>query len=219
MTVKAVIFDLDGTLINSIKDIANNMNEALKMYGFEGHTEGEYKYLVGIGASNLVRDALPEKSRNDDELIKKVHKTYTQLYDKNYLNNTYVYNGITELLRYLTGKGIKLAVLSNKPHEFTVRIIKELFKDFNFEVILGQQEALPKKPSPDGAMLIVKTLKIKPQDFIYMGDSAVDIKTAKAAGMVSVGVLWGFRSYGELINEGADYIIKKPADIIKIVES
>lgn len=212
---KAVIFDLDGTLINSLEDIAYCMNEALKANGYETHSIESYPYFIGTGVINLVKNALPPEKSDDERAVNAVRESYRTLYEKNYLEKTKPYDGITELIKSLKEKGLKVAVLSNKPHNFTVELAEHFFDEFDF--VLGQQDSIPKKPNPEGANLIVNELKLNKEDCIYLGDSGVDMQTAKAAGITAVGVLWGFREKEELLENGADYLIGKPQELLNLI--
>jgi phosphoglycolate phosphatase len=211
---KAVIFDLDGTLINSLDDIANSMNEALRANGYPLHSVESYKHFIGTGVVNLVKNALPPEKKEDERAVNTVRESYRMLYEKNYLEKTKPYDGINELLNTLKQQGFKIAVLSNKPHGFTVELAEHFFEGIDF--ILGQQDSIPKKPDPAGVNIILKELKLSKEDCIYLGDSGVDMQTAKAAGMTAVGVLWGFREKEELLENGADYLIEKPQDLLNL---
>lgn len=212
---KAVIFDLDGTLINSLDDIANAMNEALRENGYGTHSVESFKHFIGTGVVNLVKNALPPENSDDERAINAVRESYRTLYEKNYLENTKPYDGITELIKSLKEKGFKIAVLSNKPHNFTVELAEHFFDEFDF--VLGQQDGVPKKPSPAGVNLILNECNLNKEDCIYLGDSGVDMQTAKAAGITAVGVLWGFREKEELLENGADYLISKPHEVLHLI--
>ena len=217
--IQCVIFDLDGTLINSLTDIANSMNKALSEFSLPVHEVDEYKMFVGTGARNLAINSLPEKYKSDSDFVNKIFLSYREIYKNAYLDNTAPYAGITELLDVLKIRGIPTCILSNKPHDDTVKLSKILFPDFEFSIVLGQKENIPKKPDPTGALLIAKELSVLPENILYIGDSGVDMQTGKAAHMPSVGVLWGFRGEEELLSDGADYIVKKPLEIIDIIET
>ncbi|MGQ9464558.1 MAG: HAD family hydrolase [bacterium] len=216
MSYKAIIFDLDGTLLDTIKDIAESMNIVLKRLGFPTHKTGDYYDFVGEGMEVLCKRALPP-ANNTPEMVKKCVAMMNTEYQRHWQNNTKPYPGIPELLNVLVKKGIKMAVLSNKPDALTKLFVEKLLPDINFSIILGASLKFPRKPAPDGALYIAASLGISPAEIIYIGDSEIDIKTAKAAGMFPVGVLWGFRSARELIQAGAKKLIKKPQEIVGIL--
>jgi phosphoglycolate phosphatase len=216
MPFKAVIFDLDGTLLDTIKDIADSMNIVLKKLGFPTYKTEDYYYFVGEGMDVLCKKVIPEP-HNTPELIKKCVEMMKIEYQKNWLNNTKPYPGIPELLTELENRKIKMAVLSNKPDAFTKLFVQKLLPQVNFSMVLGETPDFPKKPAPDGALYIARELGIVPEDFIYLGDSAIDIRTAYSAGMYPVGALWGFRTAEELITSGAKKLINKPDELLEII--
>ncbi len=212
----AFIFDLDGTLIDSLKDISLCANKVLEEFSLPIHPLEDYRYFVGAGALTLVKNCVP-KDLNEEE-IKKVLKRFIEVYDKKLQANTNPYEGIMELLSKLHKKGIKIGILSNKPHEFTVKYVEEFFSEFNIEEIHGQKEHIPKKPDPTAAINIAKSFNIPCENIYFVGDTSIDMKTAKSANMKAVGVSWGFRKVEELIKNGADYIVKKPEDILSLIK-
>lgn len=216
MTYKAIIFDLDGTLLNTLEDLADAVNRVLVGRGFPMHTLDEYRYFIGDGATMLITRALPEEQRNDDT-IRACLEDFRQDYAQNWNVKTRPYDGIKEMLDALTARGLKIAVLSNKPHEPTKRCVVDLLPNWTFDVILGQRDAVYRKPDPAGALEVAERLNIPRADFLYLGDSAIDMKTAIAAGMFPVGVLWGFRSAEELLENGARALIKRPLEILNLL--
>lgn len=215
MIYKAVIFDLDGTLLNTLEDIAFAVNRVLAKRGFPIHDLDKYRYFVGEGALVLITRALPEEDRNKD-LIQDVIKDFREDYYQNWAIRTRPYEGIPELLDGLTKKGIGMAVLSNKPHEMAQRCVIRFFSGWDFKRVLGQRDAVQLKPHPGGAIEIAKGLNISPEAFIYVGDTAIDMQTARSAGMFPVGVLWGFRPREELMESGARMVAEKPIDVLDI---
>lgn len=215
--MKAIIFDLDGTLINSLTDIALSMNDVLKEFEINTHKIDSYKKFVGDGALVLVENALGKNFSKD--FINKVLKRFIEVYDLGVHDNTKPYKGIYELLENIEALDIKMAVLSNKPHEFTLKYVETLFCKNKFIEVHGQKEGIPKKPHPKGAINIAKAFNLSCEDIIYVGDTATDIKTAKAANMKSIGVLWGFRDEVELKEAGADFIVKEPSEIFDILQN
>jgi phosphoglycolate phosphatase len=214
MEFKGVIFDLDGTLANTLSDIAGSMNRVLKAHRYPVHPQQDYKLLVGRGLDNLVIQALPEKFRQPP-LISKCLAEMMEDYGENCMVNTFLYDGIRELLSKLKSQNIKLAVFSNKAEPLTHKIVTHLLQDIQFEKVMGARSDLPKKPDPAGALFISKEMGIPPREIIYMGDSDVDMMTATRAGMYAVGALWGFRTREELLTNGAKTLLEKPADLMK----
>ena len=215
MDFQGVVFDLDGTLVNSLDDIADSMNAVLQRHGFPVHEAVAYKLFIGNGIRNLVRVTLPESYR-DEATIHACHNEMVALYEKNCLNKTKPYDGMVSLLNELKSRGLQLSVFSNKADAFTNRIVRALLPEF-FEIVLGLRSDAPKKPDPWGALYIAKTLDLHPEQFLYVGDSDIDMQTAKNAGMCAVGALWGFRSREELLAGGAEYLIAHPMDLAKLL--
>jgi len=217
MPYKAVLFDLDGTLLDTIEDIGDAANRILEQNGFPVHSMDTYNRFVGDGALNLIIRALPEDKRIDT-IIHSCLNAFMEDYGRNWKVKTTPYNGIPELLDALTARKLKMAVLSNKPHEYTIKCMEGFLSDWNFDVVFGQRDDVPRKPDPAGALEIAEKLNISPSDFIYLGDTETDLKTAVAAGMFPVGVLWGFRSAEELKENGAKVLIKRPLDIMNLLD-
>ena len=213
--MKSLIFDLDGTLINSLLDIALSMNNVLEKHNYPTHEIDKYNYFVGDGALVLVKNAMPKNSSDNE--IQSVLKSFIEIYEQNTHNNTFAYEGIYEMLEKLEILKIKKAILSNKPHKFTLKYVENLFNNFNFQEIHGQKIDIPKKPDPTMAIQIATKLNTKCEDMIFIGDTSTDIKTAKNANMQSIGVAWGFRPVEELKEAGADFIAYTPMDIIKYI--
>lgn len=217
MKYRAVIFDLDGTLLDTIKDIADSMNCVLKKFGLPTYKTEDYYYFVGEGMETLCKRVLPP-SHNTPSMITRCVKAMKEEYKKRWLNNTVPYPGIPELLNELENKGIKMAVLSNKPDQLTKLLVEKILTGINFSFILGESPNFPKKPAPDSALYIAKYLNIQAAECIYLGDSDIDMKTANSAGMFAVGALWGFRTARELIQAGAKKLIRKPQEIFSILQ-
>jgi len=213
---KAVCFDLDGTLLDSLDDLADSMNAALREFGHPEHPTNAYRYFLGDGARVLVTRTLPEAHR-DPETVETVFQCYQAIYRKSWHNKTRPYSGIPELLDALQARDLPLTVLSNKPHASTVVCVEEILKDWGFKVILGQRDSVPHKPDPAGVFEIAEKLQLAPGDFLYLGDTAIDMQTATAAGCVTVGVLWGFREADELREHGAQHLIATPLDLLKLL--
>ncbi|MGJ0366325.1 HAD family hydrolase [Aliarcobacter cryaerophilus] len=212
---KTVIFDLDGTLLDSIEDIASSMNKVLESLQLPTHKIEDYKHFVGGGVDILVENALSNQSKEiKDEVIKR----FKIEYDGKLHSKTLPYDGIYELLDELKKLDINLAVLSNKPHEFTVSYVNHFFKNYNFKEIHGQKKDVPKKPDPKAALNIVKCLDSSCENTYFIGDTKIDMQTAKSANMTAIGVLWGFRDEKELRDFGADFIVSNPLEILKIIK-
>ena len=212
---KTVIFDLDGTLLDSIEDIASSMNKVLESLQLPTHKIEDYKHFVGGGVDILVENALNNQSKEiKDEVIKR----FKIEYDGKLHSKTLPYDGIYELLDELKKLDINLAVLSNKPHEFTVSYVNHFFKNYNFKEIHGQKKDVPKKPDPKAALDIVKCLDSSCENTYFIGDTKIDMQTAKSANMTAIGVLWGFRDDKELRDFGADFIVSNPLEILKIIK-
>ena len=211
---KTLIFDLDGTLLDSIYDIALCMNEVLTSLKLDTYKIDEYKYFVGSGMDVLIDNAL----KNSIELKDEATKRFKELYEFNLHKNTKPYDGIYELLDELVKLDCNLAVLSNKPDFMTKEYVKTLFKDYPFLEVHGQKEQQAKKPDPIQALNIASKLKINPSEIFFVGDTKVDMQTAKSANMKAIGVLWGFRDEKELRDFGADFIVSNPLEILKIIK-
>ena len=217
MQIKAVMFDLDGTLLDTLEDLCRATNRVLKNKGFKTHDVDVYRYFVGDGVKMLITRALPREQRNE-AVINACVAEFSEDYGRNSMVKTKLYKGIPELLDKLVARKLKLAILSNKPHDLTGRIVTGLLPDWKFSSVLGQRDSVPRKPDPSGALEVARLLNITPATFLYVGDSAVDMKTAIAAGMFPVGVLWGFRPMKELQKNGAKALSERPADIIRIID-
>jgi len=216
MKFKAVLFDLDGTLLDTIDDLADSMNTVLKKFGFPRHEVEKYKYFVGDGMDVLVKRALPESCR-DEELVFRCIDAMKEEYSLHWADKSRPYAGIPELLDALANDGITLSILSNKPHGPTKAVVSIMLAKWKFKIVAGVKEGVPKKPDPAAAIGIAKNLEIMPQDFLYIGDTDTDMKTAAAAGMFPVGALWGFRTGEELIKAGAHVLVRNPADLLRFI--
>lgn len=213
MAIKAVLFDLDGTLTNTLDDIANAMNRALRLHGIPEFPVDDYRYLVGDGVRKLAERAC--RGRND--LTDSVRETYQAYYQAHAQIMTAPYDGVTEMLNALTEQGIRLAVFSNKPHQDTCRVVRHYFPDVHFDVVRGQMEGTPVKPDPAGALAIAAEMSLRPVEFAYLGDTGTDMRCAVRAGMRPVGVLWGFRPKEELLASGAELLIEHPSQLLSML--
>lgn len=213
---KLVIFDLDGTLLNTIADLGNACNYALGEMGYSGHAISTYNYMVGNGVRKLVERAVPDA---DDKTVDRLLGLFRKYYDEHCTDQTAPYPGIPELLYELTEKGVSLAVTSNKYQAAVDKIISYYFPEIEFAAVLGQIEGRPVKPDPS---IVFAALNIHPTpkaQVLYVGDSGVDMETARRACVESAGVTWGFRPVSELRRAYADNIVTDPSEIMKIVES
>lgn len=213
------IFDLDGTLLNTIKDLGEAANYALDRNGFHTHSIASYPYFVGNGVRRLIERVLPEDARKKPTVIEAMLKDFKEYYNDNNTKLTKPYDGINELLLQLQEQGVKLAVASNKYQLATDKIINHFFPDIEWVAIEGQKEGIPIKPDPSIIFMILATAKIAKQDTIYIGDSGLDMEAARRACVDSIGVTWGFRPVKELKEYHANVIINKPQDIIPIIEN
>ncbi len=211
----AVLFDPDGTLLDTIPELAASMNAVLARLGLPEHDVEAYKYHVGDGIETLARRVLPAH-RRDETTIRQCVSGMRDEYESRWAVSR-AYDGISDLLNVLAGRGVTMVVLSNKPDDFTKKVIGALFPDYHFERIVGATSAIPEKPDPTGALKIASELYISPRSFLYVGDTDTDMKTAVAAGMYPVGALWGFRSADELASNGAKTLIAHPMDLIQLL--
>jgi phosphoglycolate phosphatase len=218
MSFRAVLFDLDGTLLNTLDDLADSANGALRRLGFPEHPVEAYKHFIGDGIENLVRRAVPEDCRDAATLAQCMELTRQQ-YAERWAEKTRPYKGIADLLDALTVRRVPTAVLSNKPDGFTRLCVERLLAGWRFEVVLGACPSLPRKPDPAGACQIAQHLELRPEEIIYLGDTATDMQTAVAAGMFPVGALWGFRTGEELTAHGARVLLQAPLELLEILDA
>ncbi|MBW2108808.1 MAG: HAD family hydrolase [Deltaproteobacteria bacterium] len=215
MKYRAVIFDLDGTLLDTLEDLADSLNRVLHHRGLPTHPTEAFRYFVGSGAAMLVSRALPLEKRND-ELVAKCLEAFRKEYNRNWNNKTKPYKGVSELLDALTAKQIKMAILTNKPQHFADLCVQEFLSGWKFAKVLGQRDGVAMKPDPTGPREIARCLDIPSQEFVYLGDSDIDMRTAVAADMFPVGAMWGFRSEKELRESGAVKIIGHPMELLEL---
>jgi len=236
MPFQAVLFDLDGTLLNTLEDLADSMNAVLARHGLPQHGLPAYKYFVGDGVANLVRRALPPARRDRQVLsdrepsgtpvfVPEGHEELVALciaemraeYGQHWRDKTRPYDGIHELLNALTLRGVKLAVLSNKPDEMTKLTVRELLPRWRFDAVRGERAGTLRKPDPAGALGIAAQLGAPPGAFLYLGDTNTDMQTAQAAGMYPLGALWGFRPAQELTASGAKALLAQPLELLNFL--
>jgi len=214
MSIKGIVFDLDGTLADSIEDIADSMNQVLEEQKQPLHNIETYKTFVGNGIRKLVERSLPESLRTP-EYFAKTLKRMMEVYGGNCINKTKLYPGVADLLDQLQQKGLKIAVFSNKANELTQKVVEVLLAQWEVEFVIGAGGDVARKPNPQGALMAAEKMGYAPQDLMFVGDSDVDMETAKNAGMFGLGVLWGFRDAEELKAKGADAIIGNALDLLK----
>ena len=216
--LQAIIFDLDGTLLDTLTDIANSMNAVLTQLGFATHPIEAYRYFVGDGMDCLIRRTLP-KDHTDEKTIDKCLKAAKDEYSKRWAENTKPYPGIPELLWALENRSFHKVVLSNKPDDFTKLTVEKLLPHWSFQIVRGASHSIPKKPDPTAALQIAGELHIHPHRFLYLGDTNTDMLTANSAGMYAVGALWGFRTAKELLASGAKALVEKPLDVLNLLDN
>ena len=213
--VKSVIFDMDGTLIDTLYDIADSVNFVLRKYKYPQHSYVQYKNFIGDGIESLVLRSLPKNIKLDH---KKIFKEIKSKYQENLNSKTVVYKGIIEILDFLSLKNIQIGICTNKPHQSAIICSEKYFNKYNI-LTLGAGHKFNVKPDPEGVLNLLNQLKVSPSRSLFVGDSDIDIFTAKNAGIPSVGVLWGFRHEKELIDAGADFTFKKPKDFLIFLKS
>ena len=214
---RAVIFDLDGTLSDTIASIKYCGDRAVGAFGYGPFTEQQYKYFVGDGAANLIRRALA--AGGDEELVhfEEAFALYREIFKDYCMYQVHPYEGIPELIAGLKERGLKLAVLSNKPHAESISVVETLFGKGCFDMIQGQKDGVAIKPSPQGVFQILEQFGMDAEDILYLGDTATDMKTGKSAGAFTVGALWGFRDREELMEGGADAIVEHPLQVLELI--
>jgi len=232
MPIRAVIFDLDGTLLDTLIDVATAANASLREVGVPEHPLTAYRKLLGGGIQRLFADALPPGAATPEQVARSV-AAFRRHYDRGWNNATRPYAGIPELVDALKRRGLWLAVLSNKPHEFTRACIAAYFGGQPaptatgiesagpigpFRCVVGQRAGMPVKPDPTSALEIANGSGVPPEEFLYLGDTSIDMQTARDAGMHPIGVLWGFRDREELIASGAECVIATPCELLELLD-
>ncbi len=215
---KLVIFDLDGTLLNTIEDLGQAANYALERNGYATHSMASYPYFVGNGVRRLMTRVLPEDAR-DDDTVERVLSDFIEYYDEHCTDYTKPYSGMPELLQDLRDRGVDIAVASNKYQKAVSKIIPHFFPEIDFVAIEGHREGVNVKPDPSVVFSILARTRMAKADCLYVGDSGVDMETARRACIDSVGVTWGFRSKKELVEYHANIIVNNPVDILDVVDN
>ncbi len=214
MNIKGIVFDLDGTLADSVIDIAESMNQVLTEQNLATHNIDKYKQFAGNGIRKLVERALPEALRSGDPFATHMNRML-EVYGENCINKTTLFPGVADLLDQLQAKGIKIAVFSNKVDDLTQKVVKVLLSNWDVAFVTGISSTVDRKPNPQGALLAAEKMGFSPSEMMFVGDSGVDMETASNAKMFGVGVLWGFRSEEELKANGAKAVISEALDLIK----
>ena len=214
----AFIFDLDGTLLNTLDDIAGAVNRVLRQQGFPEHDSQRYQTFVGDGAEMLIQRALPPAERHE-KTIAFCLEAYLKDYGANWDQNTTPYAGIPDMLDAINRLGLKMAVFSNKPHVFTVKCVERFLSKWEFVMVVGSNGRFPKKPDPAGALAIADWMQEDPKQIVFMGDSATDMQTAVNAAMFPLGAGWGFRPASELMQNGCRFLARDPRDVVEFLDS
>ena len=217
MAYQAVLFDLDGTLLDTLEDLAEAGNRVLAARGLKPHPIQEYRYFVGSGVRHLVECLLPRTLREQEAEVESAIADFQKHYTQTWQLHTRPYTGIAELLDYLSTQGYPMAILSNKPQLFTQLCVDKLLAPWRFYPVLGQREGVHRKPHPAAALETARILGLPPSDILYVGDTGVDMRTAQQAGMDAVGVLWGFRNAEELRATGAEILVETPRELQAII--
>lgn len=216
--VKLVIFDMDGTLLNTLDDLADSCNHILQQYGYPTYPVEAYKYFVGNGIRKLIERTVPEDVLQNPELLHAIESDFLAYYTLHKVDKTAPYKGMVSVLNQLQSKNIQIAVASNKIHREITPLLDYFFPSIKFAAAIGQKPGIPTKPNPDVVYEILSQTQIKKEDTLYLGDTAVDMKTGKRAGIYTIGVLWGFRTEKELLDNGADELIHEPEDLLPLID-
>lgn len=215
--MKACIFDLDGTLTNTLESMTYSVNLTLKEMGLSQITKDQCRMFVGNGARVLIEESLKVSGDPKASRIEEGMKIYGRIFDQNCTYHVTPYEGIPEMLKALKDRGIHLVVLSNKPDRQTVKVVKEIFGDNIFDYAQGQKDGIRRKPAPDGVWYLMEQMQVSKEECLYIGDSEVDAATGKNAGLKTIGVLWGFRDRKTLETAGADHLIERPEELLQFV--
>lgn len=215
MAYRAAVFDLDGTLLNTLADLADSGNELLASYGMAPHPEPAFRYFVGNGSRKLMERILPGKS---PEQIDEALARYKAIYEKHLTAKTTPYAGIAETLSALKARGVRMAVCTNKHISAAEALIRKYFPADTFDTFEGDRPGVPRKPDPAHVRIVLEKMGVRPEETVYLGDSGVDMQTAVNAGALPVGVLWGFREKDELMENGAQILLSKPSELLEKVD-
>jgi phosphoglycolate phosphatase len=210
----AILFDLDGTLLDTLADLGESMNEVLASFGHATHEIGAYKQFVGDGVANLVRRALPAAAAADPLAVDRCVREMRRIYGARWDAKTRPYPGVAEVLTALAERGVEMAVLSNKPNDLTQQVVARFLGAWRFAAVVGARPDVPRKPDPTAALQIAASMRREPANFLYVGDTDTDMRTADAAGMYALGALWGFREADELRQAGARALLATPGELL-----
>ncbi|MBQ2514590.1 MAG: HAD family hydrolase [Bacteroidales bacterium] len=214
--MRLIVFDLDGTLLNSLEDLADSANWVLEQHGFPTHPVDAYRYFVGDGVRKLIERILPQEECTEAR-IEQCRQEFVAYYKVHMEDKTSVYEGITELLVELKNRGLKIAVATNKVHIAVKPLMEKYFPEIRFDSMIGQREGVPVKPAPQIMFDILRETGCEPSEALHVGDTATDMQLAHNAGVTPVGVLWGYRPLEELQEAGAKFIIEKPEELLRLV--
>ena len=214
--IKAIFFDLDGTLADSLKDLADATNYAIGTFGYPAREVEQYKYYAGDGMPKMIERALPDIP-DKPQAVQAVLPVFLKYYGEHYCDNTLPYRGAVELIDALRLRGLKVAVVTNKAQEMADKVVSKLYGN-RFDLILGKREGIPAKPDPTAALIAMDMLGVKPEECVFVGDSKMDVMTGVNSGAYPVGVLWGFRERSELTDGGAKSIISAPEELLDIID-
>ncbi|MBR4832087.1 MAG: HAD family hydrolase [Butyrivibrio sp.] len=214
--ITTIIFDMDGTVLNTLTDLTVSMNHVMSRFGFTTHTEDEYRRAFGNGVKHALRVTVPEGTT--DETVDKMFPLFKEHYDAHCLDKTGPYDGILPLMKELKKRGYKMAIVSNKIDSAVKELNRKFFSE-EIEVAIGEKDGIRRKPAPDTVFEALKELKSTQEEAVYVGDSEVDFETAKNSGLPCISVLWGFRDEEYLRTVGADIFVKEPAEILDVIET
>lgn len=215
MTIKGMIFDLDGTLLDTIEDLRDSVNLAMDRFGYARYTSADIKQKIGDGMKVLIRRCLDEEA--SETLVDEVIQVFLQDYNRRQFDKTAPYDGILDMLHTLNAKGIQVGVISNKQNANTQSIVAHYFKEIAFTFVSGEIQGIDRKPDPTLTLRCVDAMKLKSDEILYVGDTKVDMLTGHNAGLKTVGVTWGFRDRQELIDHSADFLVDHPGELLKFI--
>lgn len=215
MTIKGMIFDLDGTLLDTIEDLRDSVNLAMDRFGHARYTSADIKQKIGDGMKVLIQRCLDEEA--SEALVEEVIQVFLQDYNRRQFDKTAPYDGILDMLRTLNAKGIQVGVISNKQNANTQSIVAHYFKEIAFTFVSGEIQGIDRKPDPTLTLRCVEAMKLKSDEILYVGDTKVDMLTGHNAGLKTVGVTWGFRDRQELIDHSADFLVDHPGELLKFI--